>query len=398
VLWAVTAAVIVVAGRSARIAIPPGAGLFFALALVSDALLFTAIGALCSQLGATRRRAAGYAGAVLGASYAVRMVADSGAGLHGLIWLSPLGWVESLQPLTGPRPWPLVPIFACTAVVALVTVRLAASRDVGASTIPDRDRADPRLRLLGGHAGLSLRLVRPTVVAWAAAVALTGLLIGFVAHAAAGSISGSSVRDVLSRLGAPGAGTATFLAVDFLIIAILLGFVAAGLVSAVRSEELEGRLDPLLTRPVSRASWLGARLVVAAGALVACGIVGGLATLLGVVSGGATADAGAVVGAGLNTVPPAVCVLGLGALAYGIAPRAASLVVYGLVTWSVLIDLVGGVGALDHWVADTSVFHQMAAAPAAPPNWPAIAVLVSIGIAGSVGGCLCLARRDLQGG
>ena len=365
---------------------------------MSDALLFTAIGALCSQLGATRRRAAGYAGAVLGASYAVRMVADSGAGLHGLIWLSPLGWVESLQPLTGPRPWPLVPIFACTAVVALVTVRLAASRDVGASTIPDRDRADPRLRLLGGHAGLSLRLVRPTVVAWAAAVALTGLLIGFVTHAAAGSISGSSVRDVLSRLGAPGAGTATFLAVDFLIIAILLGFVAAGLVSAVRSEELEGRLDPLLTRPVSRASWLGARLVVALGALVACGIVGGLATLLGVVSGGATADAGAVVGAGLNTVPPAVCVLGLGALAYGIAPRAASLVVYGLVTWSVLIDLVGGVGALDHWVADTSVFHQMAAAPAAPPNWPAIAVLVSIGIAGSVGGCLCLARRDLQGG
>ena len=398
VLWAVTAVIIVVAGRSARIAISPGAGLFFAVALVSDALLFTAIGALCSQLGATRRRAAGYAGAVLGASYAIRMVADSGAGLHGLIWLSPLGWVESLQPLTAPRPWPLVPIVVCTAVVGLVTVRLAASRDVGASTIPDRDRAGPRLRLLGGHAGLSIRLVRPTVVAWAVAVASTGLLVGFVAHAAAGSISGSSVRDVLSRLGAPGTGTATFLAVDFLILAILLGFVAAGLVSAARSEELEGRLDPLLTGPVSRASWLGARLVVAWAALVACSVVAGLASLLGAVSGGATVVAGSVIGAGLNTVPPAACVLGLGILAYGIAPRAASFVVYGLVTWSVLIDLVGGIGALDHWVADTSVFHQMAAAPAASPNWPAIGVLLAIGIAGSVAGCVCLTRRDLQGG
>ena len=397
-LWVVTAAIIVVAGRSDRIAISPGAGLFFAVALVSDALLFTAIGALCSQLGATRRRAAGYAGAVLGASYAIRMVADSGAGLHGLIWLSPLGWVESLQPLTAPRPWPLVPIISCTAVVGLVTVRLAASRDVGASTIADRDRAEPRLGLLGGHGRLSLRLVRPTVAAWAVAVGVTGLLVGFVAHAAAGSISGSSVRDVLSRLGAPGAGTSTFLAVDFLIVAILLGFVAAGLVSAARSEELEGRLDPLLTGPVSRWSWLGARLVVAAGALMACGLLGGLATLLGAVGGGATVDAGAVVGAGLNTVPPAVCVLGLGALAYGIAPRAASLVVYGVVTWSVLIDLVGGIGALDHWVADTSVFHQMAAAPAAAPRWPAIGVLLAMGIAGSVAGCWLLTRRDVQGG
>ncbi len=107
-----------------------------------------------------------------------------------------------------------------------------------------------------------------------------------------------------------------------------------------------------------------------------------------------------MVGAGLNTVPPAVCVLGLGALAYGIAPRAASFVVYGLVTWSVLIDLVGGIGALDHWVADTSVFHQMAAAPAVPPElaghrrawW-----LIGDRRVRRRRAC-CLTRRDLQGG
>jgi len=397
VLWAVTATVIVVAGRSGRIAIAPGAGLFFAAALVSGALLFVAFGALCSQLGATRRRAAGYAGVVLGASYALRMVADSGTGLHGLIWLSPLGWVESLEPLTSPRPWPLVPIVACTAVVGLAAVRLAARRDVGSSTIADRDTTRPRLGLLSGTTGFTIRLVRPTVIAWAVAIGVTGLLVGFVVHSAAGSISGSSVRDVLARLGATGSASASFLALCFLIVAVLLGFVAAGLVAAARSEELGGRLDPLVAAPVSRAAWLGGRLVVAAAALVACALVGGLATLVGAVGGGASVDAVSVMGAALDTVPPAVCILGLGALAHGVAPRSASLVVYGLVTWSILIDVVGGIGALDHWVADTSVFHQMAAAPAAPVDGTTVAVLLLVGTVGGLAGCVGLARRDLSG-
>jgi ABC-2 type transport system permease protein len=398
VLWAVTAAVVVVAGRSGRIAIAPGAALFFATALVSGALLFVAIGALTSQLGATRRRAAGYAGAVLGASYALRMVADSGTGLHGLIWLTPLGWVENLQPLTSPRPWPLVPIVACTVVLGLAAVQLAAHRDAGSSTIPAHDRSEPRLRLLGGAAGLTVRLTRPTVVAWAVAIGASGLLFGFVVHTAAGSISDSSLRDVLARLGAAGSADASFLGACFLVVAVLLGFVAAGLVAAARTEELEGRLDPLMARSVSRATWLGARLVVAAAALVACALVGGVATLVGALGGGAAVDAGAVMGAALNTVPPAICILGLGALAYGVAPRSATLVVYALVTWSVLVDVVGGVGALNHWVADTSVFHQMAAAPAAPADVTAIAVLLLVGVAGSLAGCAGLARRDLTGG
>ena len=55
-----------------------------------------------ASLAPTRRQAASYAAAFLGVCYAVRMVADAGVGLHGLIWASPLGWVEELRPLTAP--------------------------------------------------------------------------------------------------------------------------------------------------------------------------------------------------------------------------------------------------------------------------------------------------------
>ena len=290
-----------------------------------------------------------------------------------------------------------MPIVAFTLVVGVLTVRLAATRDIGSSTVPDRDRAEPRLHLLSGQLGLTVRLVRPTLVAWALALAVTGLIFGLVAQGAGTTLSGTSVRDVFARLGASGSGSSAYLGITFLMVAILLACIAAAQVTAARSEESEGRLEPLLTRPVTRIRWLAGRLLVAVLALAACAMLAGLATLAGAVAGGAHVDAGAVVGGGLNTLAPAVCVLGLGVLAFGIAPRLAAPAVYGVIAWSVLVDVIGGIGALDHWVADTSVFRQMAAVPSVPPNWPAIGWMVALGIASAVAGSAAFARRDVEG-
>ena len=53
-----TALIIAIIGQSARVGIGVGAALFFALALVSSAVMFLAVGALAGQLAATRRQAA----------------------------------------------------------------------------------------------------------------------------------------------------------------------------------------------------------------------------------------------------------------------------------------------------------------------------------------------------
>ncbi len=71
-LWALTAVIIVVVGRSSKVGIAAGPALFLAVALVASAAVFLAAGAFTSQLAATRRQAAGYAGAALGACYALR--------------------------------------------------------------------------------------------------------------------------------------------------------------------------------------------------------------------------------------------------------------------------------------------------------------------------------------
>jgi len=395
-LWVVTALLVVVAGRSSRLGFAVGSSLFFATALVAGALLFTTVGALSSQLAPTRRQAAGWAGAFLGLSYALRLVADSGTGLHWLVWCTPVGWVERLQPLTSPDWLPFVPIIAFVLVTGAATIRLAATRDLGSSTLPDRDRAEPRLRLLSGQLGLTVRLVRPTLTAWIGALVVTGLVFGLVADGAGRSLSGSSVHDVFARLGAAGSGASAYLGVTFLIVAVLLAFVAATQVTSVRSEELEGRLDPLLTRAVTRVAWLAGRVGVALVALAACATLAGLSTWIGARAGGAHLAAPTVVGAGLNTLPPAVCVLGLGVLAFGIAPRTAAPAVYAVIAWSILVDVVGGFGGIDHWAADTSVFHQMAAAPSVPPDWTSIGWMLAVGLVAAVVGGAAFVRRDLQ--
>ena len=86
-------------------------------------------------------------------------------------------------------------------------------------------------------------------------------------------------------------------------------------------------------------------------------------------------------------MPPALCLLGLGVLVFGMWPRLTAFVAYGALGWSFLVDVIGGAVNVNHWVLDTSVLHQMAAVPAVSPNWMAGAVLIGISvIAALIGG------------
>ncbi len=395
VLWSVTAVIAVVLGRSSKVAISAPGALFLAVAVVAAAAMFLAVGALASQLAATRRQASAFAAAVLGVSYALRMVADSGTGLGWLRWASPLGWIEELQPLTDPHPLALLPIAGFTLLLGLLTVHLAGKRDLGASTLLDRASSNAHTRLLSGPSGLYLRLARWNLTAWGVGIAAYAVVLGLVAKSAGSAISSSSsLTRAFSRLGAIGAEA--YLGVAFLLMAILVAFVAAGQVSATRGEEADGRLDHLLVRPVSRASWLAGRLVLATVALVLGGLVAGVFTWLGAASQHSGLSFATVVEAGLNVVPPAVCILGIGALVFGVWPRAASVATYAVLVWSFLVELVGGIVGLNHWLLDTSVFHQMTAAPAISPDWTSGAALVGIGVVASLTGGVAFNLRDLQ--
>ena len=396
-LWLPTAVLTAAGGSGSSVDISVGASLYFATSIVAAVVMFMAIGMVVSQLATTRHDANLIGGGILTASYLVRMAADSDPRIGWLRWGSPLGWIEQLRPLIGSDPVAFVPIALLSAVLVVVAVRAAARRDVGAGLLPAHDTRPPRTALLGSQAGLTVRLTAPSAAAWLAAIGITGLVFGLVTQAAGRSLKSSpTIARVIGRLGATGAGPATYLGFVFLIAAGLIAVAAAGQVTALRGEEETGRLDNLLVRPVARWRWLLVRIGVGLGLVVVAGIVTGAAAWIGAVSQHAAVSFGSVMQAGINIVPPSVFVLGIGVLAFGLWPRAAVAVTYGLIAWSILIETFAGISRINHWVRDASPFLHIRPAPAANPDWQAALWLAGLGLLAAVAGIAAFDRRDIE--
>jgi ABC-2 type transport system permease protein len=227
-------------------------------------------------------------------------------------------------------------------------------------------------------------------------MAAGGLLIGMVARAAGDAIAKSNAfARIQASLGGHAAGAAAYLGIAFVTVSALIGLQAASQSSGTREEESHGYVENLLVRGVSRARWLSARIAISVSALVLAGFVSGLATWAGAASQNSGLSLTKVVEAGLNTVPTGIFVLGVGTLALGLAPRATSALVYSMVAWSFLVEIVGGVLRANHWLLDLSLFHHVAPAPAADPRWVANGALALIGVALAALGVWSFARRDI---
>jgi hypothetical protein len=87
--------------------------------------------------------------------------------------------------------------------------------------------------------------------------------------------------------------------------------------------------------------------------------------------------------------------LGAGAFAYGARPRLAPALAYGLVAWSLLIELLATV-VTNRWL-DTSVLHHIQPVPAAQPNWTTARLAERTAILAALAGTALFSRRDLVG-
>jgi len=397
-LWLPTALIAALGGALSTTNVSAGALVFFATAVVSAAAIFMAVGVLVAQLAPNRHDANLIGAAILAGSYLIRMMADSDSSLDWLRWLSPLGWIEETRPLTGSRSFAFLPIVAFTVVLVVVSVRIARGRDLGTSAFAERDAPRSRTLLLSGQAGLTLRLARPAVVAWVAALAATGFVFGLVAQAAGSALKGSPTLDrIMERLGGTAAGAISYLGFVFVVAAGLVAIAVAGQVAATRNEEASGHLDNLLVRPVSRWRWLSVRLAVGLGLCLLAGLFSGFAAWVGAATQHAGLGVDQLLKAGLNVVPPAVFILGVGGLAFGLWPRGAIGVAYGLVVWSFLVETVAAIVNSNHWLLDTSPLTHMAPVPATNPNWTAAAWLVGLGVLAALAGIAAFGRRDVVG-
>lgn len=394
-LWSTSAAAIYLIGRSADPEFSLFDSMFTAAAASASAGMFLSLGALSSQLAGSRRQAAGLTALVLGVAYVLRVIAYSTPSVRWLHWVTPLGWVDEMRPLTDNQPLALAPVIAFMAVSAAATVALSGRRDLGASVLRTKDTAKPRTALLNGPVRLVIRLELRTSLGWVAGLAAGGLLMG---------LSARSIEDIwkdqsggaIQSLGGS-SGSAAYLGLVFLIAGLLVMLAAAGQVAGTRAEEAEGHAENLLTRPVSRLLWLTSRFAVAAATLLVFSLVTGVTTWIGAASSGAAIRLSTLLAAGINLLPGAIFVLGVGTLVHGLAPRLATIVAYGLVAWSFLLEFIGAGLGLSGRLLNLSIFHHVARAPAADVQWDSAMALVLLGLTTALLGAIAIRRRDVVG-
>ncbi len=99
--------------------------------------------------------------------------------------------------------------------------------------------------------------------------------------------------------------------------------------------------------------------------------------------------------AGLNVTVPGLFILGLGTLLYGLAPRLAVPILYTVVLWSFLIEIIGSSITSSHWLLDTALPSHLGPVPATSVNWTAVTWLTGLGVICALAGLAAFRRRDL---
>ncbi|MBO0676955.1 polyketide antibiotic transporter [Mycolicibacterium sp. S2-37] len=369
----------------------------YALGALGVTATFGAMGLLSAQVMPSRSSAVGLGAGVLGAALLLRMLADGIGALAFAAWSTPFGLVGRAAPYAQNRPLPLAVLMVFAVVITATAVAAARGRDVGGGWVSVRGRRAPRTRLLRSVGSFGVRrALRPTL-GWLAAVGTYFLIVGAtIASILDFFAQNPRFGDLAAGAGFSGLDTAAgFAAALFSLLVIPTGLYAATRLAALVADERAQRWTTVFAAPVSRPGLLGAEVAVTVAGVLALHLAAAVAMWAGALLTGAPLGLSEALAGALNTAPVAWLALGAAALAVGwlhtSVTAVGALPVVGGFLLTVLTDSI----AAPQWMSELSPFAHVAATPAAPPDWSAIAVFAVIGGAATLAGVAGYRRRDL---
>ena len=373
--------------------LPAVGSLAFGASLVGVGMVFGGVGAVAAQVASSSRAALAAGGAAVGMAFVLRAIGDVGNGV--LSWLSPIGWAQGIRAYADERWWVLVvPVVATAASVAAARA-LQDRRDHGSGLVEQRSGRPEATAALSTPLGLAVRLQRGTLIGWAVGLGALAFFYGLVADQAEQLIEDNpDMADFFAQLGM-GSVTDAFLSTAMLIMALFATGFTVSSVLRLRTEELAGRVDPILAMPVSRRRWATSHLVVAlvGTALLAlvCGVAMGAGAALVLGEVGRVAE---LTAAGIVMVPAMWVLAGAAMLLDGVRPQWA-LATWALVAWVFVVAMFATVLDLPQWLSNLSPFEHVPALPAASMAWPPLVALTAIAAASLAAGLAALDRRDM---
>ncbi|GGC68077.1 ABC transporter permease [Hoyosella rhizosphaerae] len=367
----------------------------YGLALALVGTVFGGAAAVAAQVTEHTRGASGLAFLALGGAYATRAVGDMGDNF--LSWASPLYWGQAARPFASDqRWWPLILAVALAAALTVSAFFLSTRRDVGAGLRRPKLGAETASPTLLSSLGLAVRLHRAAAIAWIGALTVFGLVYGTLLSGAEEMFDRiSTLTEMLRDIpGATLVDSWVSMIVSFL--AMIASLYAVMAVSRLRSEELTGRAEPLLSTAVSRTRWMGSHLVVAFTASAAATVLA--AAGLGIGGAYVTNDsefALRVIAAGFVYVPAVWVAVGFAAALYGLAPALTS-AAWALPAYSIIVIYMGQIFGFPEAMSNYSPFGHVPALPGAEMNWLPVLILLALTAVLTTAGLIGFRRRDLQ--
>ena len=370
----------------------PRGSVALALGFLTVGVVSMTITALGAQVASTGRATIGIGATAIGAMFVLRAIGDAGTG--ALSWSSPIGWVHRMRPFAGERWWVLLLPLLTSVALGATTVALSDRRDLGSGLLHERRGADRASGPATRPTGLSVRLQRGQIVAWSIGVFVLGATYGSVASDIAEIMAENPELERFIAL--QGASPAdSYLAYTLVLGALLVGGAAIASMLRLRHDEVEGRLEVALARPVPRWRWLGAQIWVATALSVTTLAASGAGTGVGlaVTSG----DGGAVlrlIAASLTLLPVPIVLIGLTTLLVGAAPRWSALT-WAALTVMVVVALLGEILRLPGWVQAISPLDHLPPVPAESFDPLVFATVAALGVLLAAVGALGFHRRDI---
>ncbi len=399
------------AGLGFAVGVRMGGDSFSVAPILEAAVVLSALAVSCYGLAlliaqiTAARMAVAAAGVILLGLFFVNSLSRVYPSLATWRWLSPFRYFELSQPLPPGGTFDLratLIMLLATAVLAVAASVAFASRDLGSPlfSLPARSRptsydpsASPMWRVAVVRGLYDRRL---GLAGWALGASALGVALVALTKAVLEPLL--SIRTLTPYLlsFAHGDLYGSFLGFMWLGVAELF-FAAFAIASVARwsAEDGDGRLELILTNPLSRASVVLERaLVVAVGALF-------VAALSGVVvayashAEGIDVDRANLAVATLLLVPFALVFAAAGALLASWSPRAAVGLLGGLAFASYLLHQLGPIFKWPDWVQYLSVFRLYGTPMSSGIDRGGLAVMAAIAIAGFGASILAIRRRDV---
>jgi ABC-2 type transport system permease protein len=367
----------------------------FALAVCSVGIVFAAIAMIAAEMVEYSGRAAGFAFIVLALSFIARAIGD--VSMPWLSWLSPLGWAQRTYAFVDNTWWPLLLAIVIASILVTIAFWINGRRDFAAGLVrpaPGPARAADSLLT---PFGLAWRLQRSGFIGWfigiMAFALLYGPLLGQI-EAFAGQMG--AIQTMLEHMDASVIDALLAHLVSLLVIfAATYGAIFAAL--RVRSEEILGYAEPMLSTGVSRTRWLLSHAGVAALTSTAILLVSGFA--LGATGAIAAGDPGILTGvlaASAVYIAPLLLTIAFAIALFGFVPSASHVALWVFITLTLAVGKLGEIFGLPPAIYRLSPFSAVPRLPAEDFSATPVVMMLVAAAALTFAGLAGFRRRDLE--